>query len=160
GAEQEQVVVERASGEFTKSLKCLIKEYRSTIETKLNKICDGILGLFELHVVPSAESKIFYLKMNGDYFRYLAMFKTGSDRKEAAESTLISLSDLALTRPIRLGLALNFSVFYYEILNSPDHACNLAKQPSYATQLVAALDESGGVGYDRNVSLSDLNDRS
>ncbi|GJT56074.1 14-3-3 protein [Tanacetum coccineum] len=90
GAEQEQAIVERASGEFTKSLKCLIKEYRSTIETKLNKICDGILGLFELHVVPSAESKIFYLKMKGDYFRYLAMFKTGSDRKEAAESTLLA----------------------------------------------------------------------
>lgn len=36
--------------------------------------------------------------------------------------------ELATTHPIRLGLALNFSVFYYEILNSPDRACHLAKQ--------------------------------
>lgn len=40
----------------------------------------------------------------------------------------IANGELAPTHPIRLGLALNFSVFYYEILNSPDRACNLAKQ--------------------------------
>uniref|UniRef100_A0A453HZ92 14-3-3 domain-containing protein n=1 Tax=Aegilops tauschii subsp. strangulata TaxID=200361 RepID=A0A453HZ92_AEGTS len=39
-----------------------------------------------------------------------------------------ALADLALTHPIRLGLALNFSGFYYETSNSPDQACNLAKQ--------------------------------
>ncbi|KAH6820957.1 general regulatory factor 7 [Perilla frutescens var. hirtella] len=100
----------------------IIKEYRGKIEAELSKICDGILGLLETYLVPStssAESKVFYLKMKGDYHRYLAEFKTGAERKEAAESTLlayksaqdIALADLAPTHPIRLGLALNFSVF-------------------------------------------------
>jgi hypothetical protein len=44
------------------------------------------------------------------------------------QATEIAQTDLAPTHPIRLGLALNFSVFYYEILNSPDRACHLAKQ--------------------------------
>ncbi|KAL8198877.1 UNVERIFIED_CONTAM: hypothetical protein K2H54_028510 [Gekko kuhli] len=76
-----------------------------------------------------------YLIKKGDYHRYLAEFATGNDRKEAAENSLVAYkaaSDIAMTElppthPIRLGLALNFSVFYYEILNSPDRACRLAK---------------------------------
>lgn len=49
-----------------------IKEYRANIETELSKICDGILKLLESHLIPSAsaaESKVFYLKMKGDYHR-------------------------------------------------------------------------------------------
>lgn len=40
----------------------------------------------------------------------------------------ISKKEMQPTHPIRLGLALNFSVFYYEILNTPEQACSLAKQ--------------------------------
>lgn len=141
------------------------------VEKELSDICSSILQLLDDHLIPTAssgESKVFYLKMKGDYHRYLAEFKTGSDRKDAAEHTLlaykaaqvsawcnvevyrrlvaslsqvggsvsfgcrclqdIALVDLAPTHPIRLGLALNFSVFYYEILNSPERACHLAKQ--------------------------------
>ena len=43
-------------------------------------------------------------------------------------ASTIASTELPPTHPIRLGLALNFSVFYYEILNSPDRACHLAKQ--------------------------------
>lgn len=43
-------------------------------------------------------------------------------------ATAVAQTELTPTHPIRLGLALNFSVFYYEILNSPDRACHLAKQ--------------------------------
>jgi 14-3-3 protein epsilon len=104
----------------------------------LKDICADILNLLDKHLIPhasSGESKVFYYKMKGDYYRYLAEFATGNDRKEAAENSLIaykaasdiSTSELVPTHPIRLGLALNFSVFYYEILNSPDRACRLAK---------------------------------
>jgi len=72
----------------------------------------------------------------GDYYRYLAEFKAGNDRKEVADlsmkayqtATTTAEAELPPTHPIRLGLALNFSVFYYEIMNSPESACHLAKQ--------------------------------
>ncbi|PHT49799.1 14-3-3-like protein [Capsicum baccatum] len=147
-----------------------IKEYRAKIEAELSKICGGILSLLESHLVPSAstaESKVFYLKMKGDYHRYLAEFKTGSERKEAAENTLlayksaqvgdfmdIALAELAPTHPIRLGLALNFSVFYYEILNSPDRACTLAKQAF--DDAIAELDTLGEESYKDSTLIMQL----
>jgi len=73
--------------------------------------------------------------MKGDYLRYMAEFSTGDVRKEAANKALAAYksaievaADMPPTNPIRLGLVLNFSVFYYEILNSQDEACSLAKQ--------------------------------
>ncbi|XP_053376610.1 uncharacterized protein LOC123533769 [Mercenaria mercenaria] len=115
-----------------------IKTYREKIETELNDICSDVLKILDVHLIPQAgggDSKVFYHKMKGDYNRYLAEFATGESRKSSAEQALVAYkaaSDVAMnelppTHPIRLGLALNFSVFYYEILNSPDRACRLAK---------------------------------
>ncbi|QSL65736.1 hypothetical protein MERGE_000014 [Pneumocystis wakefieldiae] len=117
----------------------LIKEYRSKIESELTCICNDILTVLDTHLIVSAntgESKVFYYKMKGDYYRYLAEFAVGDKRKAPSDASLaaykeasgIAGTDLPPTHPIRLGLALNFSVFYYEILNSPDCACHLAKQ--------------------------------
>jgi len=116
----------------------MIKKYREKVEEELTNICHDILSTLDDHLIPhsaSGESKVFYLKMKGDYFRYLAEFKAASERKEAAEHSLLAYKcasefaqqDLPTTHPIRLGLALNFSVFYYEVLNSPEQACSLAK---------------------------------
>ncbi|XP_076896435.1 14-3-3-like protein D [Bidens hawaiensis] len=115
-----------------------IKEYRQKVETELSNICKDIMAVIDEHLIPSSsagESTVFYYKMKGDYFRYLAEFKSGNDKKEAADQSLkayqlasTAAEDLSPTHPIRLGLALNFSVFYYEIMNSPERACHLAKQ--------------------------------
>jgi len=117
----------------------IIRDYKAKIEEELVDICNDILSIIEDSLIPnstSEEAKVFYYKMKGDYHRYLSEFQTGDARKASASSALdaytaasgIASSDLPPTHPIRLGLALNFSVFYYEILNSPDRACNIAKQ--------------------------------
>jgi len=74
--------------------------------------------------------------MKGDYFRYIAEFTSSDKHKRAVDNASNAYSkanqlandSLATTDPIRLGLALNFSVFYYEAKNDPSQACQLAKQ--------------------------------
>jgi len=71
----------------------IVKSYRSKIESELSGVCASILRLLDSHLLPSAsasESKVFYLKMKGDYHRYLAEFMGGDDRKKAAEETMLA----------------------------------------------------------------------
>jgi 14-3-3 protein epsilon len=114
------------------------KEYCSKVEKELNDICNGILSLLGDNLIPSAsndESKVFYYKMKGDYYRYIAEYSSGDAKGKAAEDAKVAYeaatssasSGLPVTHPIRLGLALNFSVFQYEVLNNPDEACKMAR---------------------------------
>ena len=85
-----------------------------------------------------AEAKVFYLKMKGDYLRYQAEVASASQADsvkeltdgsdEAYSAASMAAKDLPATHPIRLGLALNYSVFFYEIQNNPSKACELAKK--------------------------------
>jgi len=124
--------------EASEKKKNMATDYREKVENELKEICKDVLALLDKHLIAKAtnpESKVFYLKMKGDYYRYLAEV-AGNDKKEEKECSKeayteafdIAKGQMTPTHPIRLGLALNFSVFYYEILNSPDQACHLAKQ--------------------------------
>lgn len=114
-----------------------VSAYRAKVETELEKICEELLTILEDYLLPkdnTTEGQVFYWKMAGDYFRYLAEFASGEDRKEKAQKAAQKYEEatkngqsLPATNPIRLGLALNYSVFYYEILNQPQEACTLAK---------------------------------
>jgi len=129
--------IEQRMEESNESKK-MTKEYREKVETELKDICEDVLSLLDKHLIPkasNAESNVFYLKMKGDYFRYLAEVAVADHRKSVVENsqkayieaTEISKKEMNPTHPMRLGLALNHSVFSYEILNEPEQACKLAK---------------------------------
>jgi len=156
---------QKDDGKNSEEKKNITVEYRKQIEKELDDICHDVLKVIDEHLVPSAqtgESKVFYYKMKGDYHRYLAEFNTNTERKEAAENSLvaykaasdIALTDLQPTHPIRLGLALNYSVFYYEILNSPDRACRLAK--SAFDDAIAELDTLSEDSYKDSTLIMQL----
>lgn len=129
-----------------------------------SQICGEVLDLLDKYLIPSAttcEASVFYLKMKADYHRYLAEFKTEEARKEAADNTMAAYKaaqekamELSTTNPIRLGLALNFSVFYYEVMNQPEMACTLAK--TAFDEAISDLDTLGEDSYKDSALIMQL----
>jgi len=137
----------------------ITKTYKEIVEGELDQIAGEILGLLTDKLIPAVqgkmdESEVFYQKMAADYYRYLSEFKEGSGDKPAEEGVSatkhyeaaynIAKEKLAETHPTRLGLALNYSVCYYEILKQPEKACELAKEAFDAAiqKLDSLTDES------------------
>ena len=87
-------------------------------EKVLSKDCEG-------------EAKAFFVKMVGDYYRYIAENARDAKLEEVKEKALkayTEANDITLPpcNPIKLGLALNFSVFHYEVMKNHSAACELA----------------------------------
>mmetsp|Transcript_43131 Transcript_43131/g.65270 ORF Transcript_43131/g.65270 Transcript_43131/m.65270 type:complete len:240 (-) Transcript_43131:217-936(-) len=141
------------------------REYCTKVEKELQDICDTILGLLDKNLIPKAaggESKVFYQKMKADYYRYIAEFTTGDVKSKAAnsaesayaEAASVAEKDLVVTHPIRLGLALNYSVFLYEVQAKPDEACKMAR--TAFEDAIAELDNVAEESYKDSTLIMQL----
>lgn len=139
------------------------KEYRVGIEKELVDICKEVINLLDTSLIANAdgaEAKVFFLKMKGDYYRYLAEVSKDKEAvvqssKEAYDEAIKSaVAELTPTNPIRLGLALNFSVFYYEIMNNQTEACQLAK--SAFDDAMTEIDSLGEDSYKDSTLIMQL----
>lgn len=109
-------------------------EYKKRIEEELYKNCDEIISIIRTEVLsksPEDEPRAFFLKMIGDYCRYIAesakearLEQTKTDALNAyKEASEVAEKSLNPCNSIRLGLALNFSVFHYEVMQDVKTAC-------------------------------------
>jgi len=115
-----------------------IIEYKEKVEKELEELCLRIIKNIDTHLVTRAkdsEAKVFYHKMIADYYRYIAENVSGEVKKSFAELSRKSYEsasqiakELPISNPIKLGLALNYSVFYYEVISDQETACNIAKE--------------------------------
>jgi len=124
-------------------------KYKKCVENELEENCTQILDVLQKLSSQNAERmkdeedaekkkqveecQVFYLKMIGDYYRYLTEAFPYDKYKDACnknydDAMKIAEESLDATHPSRLGLALNYSVYHYEILNQPKEACTLAKK--------------------------------
>jgi len=141
----------------------LIKVYKKQVESELDVICKDVLDLLVNILVKNNvkedESRVFYLKMTGDYYRYLAEFVTDKEYdKKAAEfynqALVLAQAKLTPTHPIRLGLALNYSVCFYEVLKDKQKACDLAK--TAFDQAISKLDKLDEASYKDSTLIMQL----
>ena len=122
-----------------KKFEAPLTTYKKKIEAELFKQCLDIVAIVKDQCMANAkdsESKAFFLKMVGDYYRYVAE-SADKDRIEEVkngaldnynQAKTICEQDLGACNPIRLGLALNFSVFYFEVMNNHKEACTLGEK--------------------------------
>jgi 14-3-3 protein epsilon len=117
----------------------LARSYRKKIEAELKQLCQTVLTLLTDHLVPrctSAVSKVNYHKAEGDYHRYICEISDDVDKTKEAQfakhayedGTKVAEESLPVTSSARLGLALNFAVFYYEVMRSPGEAVPIARK--------------------------------
>ena len=115
-----------------------LSEYKKKIEQELYQQCLEIVESVKencMKVASTEETKAFFYKMIGDYYRYVAEAATG-DQLDTVKNGALENYNLAQTasdklnacNPIRLGLALNFSVFHYEVMNNHKQACELGEK--------------------------------
>ena len=108
--------------------------YKQSIESKLTADCQSIVDMIREKVLSKncdGESKAFFVKMVGDYYRYIAENAKGALLEQVKQNALKAYNEanqitLPPCNPIKLGLALNFSVFHYEVMKNHKMACELA----------------------------------
>ena len=127
-------------------------EYKRKIEQELYDQCIKIVEIVKsqcMGVASTDETKSFFYKMIGDYYRYVAECAQG-DQLDTVKNGALENYQLAQTsseslnpcNPIRLGLALNFSVFHYEVMNNHKQACELGENAlSDALEKIDDVDE-------------------
>lgn len=115
-----------------------IREYKEKVEKELEDLCLKIIKNIDTYLIPRSadnEAKVFYHKMIADYYRYIAENISGDAKKSYSDLSKTSYEEatkfakeLPISNPIKLGLALNYSVFYYEVYNDQETACSIAKE--------------------------------
>ena len=103
----------------------------------MQKNCQDIIDMIKSDAMKTSgdhEGKAFFLKMVGDYYRYMAESAQAEVLTQARDGALehykkadAAAKELQACNPIKLGLALNFSVFYYEVMQDNKQACALAE---------------------------------
>ena len=100
------------------------REYFMRLKAEAEGICCELLEMVQQLVLQTEGSEhiVFYQKMQGDYYRHLAEIREGTAKTKAVrlarwkydQAEILAERDLEITNPIRLAVALNYSILIAE----------------------------------------------
>ena len=113
-----------------------LETYQEVIAKEIETKCLELIDLLNTYLIPNeneTEASMYYIKMVADYYRYLSEIRPNNyeyrqHSLKYYEKSMENVYDLAVTHPTRLGLLLSYSVQYYEILNEPEKAIEIAQK--------------------------------
>jgi 14-3-3 protein epsilon len=115
-----------------------IQDYRRKIESELTQSCQKICYILDSLLIKKAENveaKIFYRKLKGDLNRYVAEYakddlreKVMKDGLTAYQEAINMSKELPILNEVLLGLSLNMSLFYYEVMNERKNAIKISNE--------------------------------
>ena len=136
-----QILLNYAKKEESKPVNKLheISIIKEKIISELKEIFKEIHSMLDRYLIPNAqdsESKILYMKLKADYYRYHCEFAEGEEfeeisnnaRKIYKEAFDLAEKELPLYNEVRLGLVLNYSVFEYDIMDNKNEGLEMASK--------------------------------
>ena len=136
-----QILLNYAKKEESKPVNKLheISIIKEKIISELKEIFKEIHSMLDRYLIPNAqdsESKILYMKLKADYYRYHCEFAEGEEfeeisnnaRKMYKEAFDLAEKELPLYNEVRLGLVLNYSVFEYDIMDNKNEGLEMASK--------------------------------
>ena len=115
-----------------------INAYKNKLITELENICLNVITTIDEYLLPKAmcnEDKVVYLKMKGDYCRYLYLIYSGDKQqkyvdigKHAFNLAIKNSYGIEYDKTVKLELMLSLSMFYYEVVNDIDKAVNVSEE--------------------------------
>ena len=115
-----------------------INAYKNKLTTELEKICLNVISIIDECLLPKAvsnENKVLYLKMKGDYCRYLCLIYNEDKQqkyvdigKSAFNLAIKNSYGIEYDKRVKLELMLSLSMFYYEVINDIEKAVNVSEE--------------------------------
>ena len=142
-----------------------INFYKNKIIKERKYWCVLLIETIESHLIPKTtdtDNKAFYTKLMADYYRYIAEYAGGEEKQQSIDKSLEyykQATELAKCLPrenaTKMGIALNFSILYSDLLNDKLSAIRITEDCMFKSEKVLSRINKNDWDYEQSFKISD-----